>query len=321
MPRVAVVDIGTFTSRLAVAEVADGRVVDLEKRTKITDLGQGVAQSGRLAPEAIGRVVECVESYAKAARASGVEACVTTLTSAARDAENAEELLDQLRALGLEPQVIPGEVEGSLTFLGVAQDAPKETILVADSGGGSTELALGSLEGGVLNVRSLNIGCRRITDLFLSRNDPPTAADVAEARAWAAEQFAPHAEELRGLTSASRLFVVGGTATSLVAIHLGLVPYDGSRVHLYDFALSDTDALAEKLLSLTLNERAATPGLQAKRASVIAGGALVLSELMRTFGFASMVVSEHDLLYGLAAAAGAACEGKQALPGWNPVLS
>ena len=322
MSVVAVIDIGTVTTRLAVAELSGGRVVRLEKRTTITDLGQGVAASGRLAPEAIERVVSTAALYLQ--MAAGVEHFATTLTSAARDASNAAELTDRLEALGLAPQVIPGEVEGALTFLGVAQDAPGERILVADSGGGSTELALGSLVDGQLrmdDVRSLDVGCRRVTELFLERTDPPSAADQAEARAWCHETFAPHLAEIEGFGLPERLFAVGGTVTTLVAISEGIVPYDSSRVHLHALRRSVVDETAERLLGMPLAERAQTPGLQAKRAPVIGAGALVISELMRAADKDVLTVSEHDLLYGLAQAADAAVEGAPSPVGWLPVLS
>jgi len=322
MSTVAVIDIGTVTTRLAVAEVLEGRVARLEKRTTITDLGQGVAASGRLAPEAIERVVSTASAYLR--MAPQVEHFATTLTSAARDASNSAELTDKLMALGLAPQVIPGEVEGALTFLGVAQDAPEERILVADSGGGSTELALGTLRSGTLgmdDVRSLDVGCRRVTELFLERTDPPQAADIVEARAWCHEVFAPHLADIQSFGLPDRLFAVGGTVTSLVAISEGIVPYDSSRVHLHELRRSVVDATAERLLGVPLAERERTPGLQAKRAPVIGAGALVVSELMRAAGKDVLTVSEHDLLYGLAQATAAAVEGTPSPVGWLPELS
>ena len=168
------------------------------------------------------------------------EAC--TLTSAARDASNSPDLGQALASLGLEPLVIPGEIEGALTFLGVAQDFPGQRILVADNGGGSTELACGTLGGGILDltfVRSTNVGCRRLTELFLSRTNPPSKADLAEAHAFAARLFSPAIEEggLRcdGEGAPAALVVTGGTATSLVAIRDELVPYDASHAaHQHD---------------------------------------------------------------------------------------
>ena len=325
MSRVAVIDIGTVTSRLAVADVVDGRVTHLEKLNTITDLGEGLVASGRLAPAAIGRVTDAVTYYVGKGVEAGADAFATTLTSAARDAANSAELTDQLRDLGLDPQVIPGVVEGSLTFLGVAGDAPAGPLLVADSGGGSTELALGELVDGrirLADVRSLDVGCRRVTELFLQREDPPSAEAIAEARAWCAAQFVPQLAEVLALADARpRLYAVAGTVTTLTAIHGGVVPYDSSRIHNATLAREVVDALAERLLALPLAERAQVPGLQPKRAPVIGAGAVVIGELMRAGGFAELTVSEHDLLYGLSQACDAALEGTESPVGWLPRLS
>ena len=236
-------------------------------------------------------------------------------------------LADRMEALGLAPQVIPGQVEGSLTFLGVAADAPDEPLLVADSGGGSTELALGSFAKGAIlldDVRSLDVGCRRVTELFLQREDPPSAQAIAEARAWCAGVFVPHLSEVLALAGNARprLFAVGGTVTSLVAVHEGIVPYDSTRVHLHELSRKTVDAEAAHLLGVSLAERAQVAGLQAKRAPVIGAGAVVIGELMRAGGFDALTVSEHDLLYGLAQAAFAAHWGGEGpVAGWKPVLS
>ena len=143
----AAIDIGTVTARLALAQVEDGRVIRMAKYTEIVNLGEGVDTTKRLLPEAIHRCVGFVSSYVDHARKEGVEAVVCTLTSAARDAENAPDLGMGLASLGLEPMIIPGEIEGALTFLGVSHDFENHRILVADSGGGSTELVVGTLAG------------------------------------------------------------------------------------------------------------------------------------------------------------------------------
>ena len=233
--RVAAIDIGTVSSRLSLAEVAGGRVLAARKHTEITDLGQGVDATGRFAADAVARVVDACRVFVDEARAFGAEAVSTTLTSAARDAANAEELLGPLRELGLIPQVIPGEVEARLTFYGVAHDFPGERIAVADSGGGSTEIAVGSYlpESGVLElerVQSLDIGCRRVTDRFLA-GDPPCGADILRAGRWAAEQFEAYWCDLPDRPE--RLVAVGGTVTTLVALTHELVPRAMARARTY----------------------------------------------------------------------------------------
>ena len=305
MERVACIDIGTVTVRLAVADVEDARVLRLIKRSTICDLGEGLSASGRISDDARGRVMGCVDAYIQIA----LDACATyiccTLTSAARDASNASDLLAELARRDLDPQVISGEVEGSLTFLGVAQDFARSRILVADNGGGSTELALGSMVGGgVLDLEcvcSTDVGCRRITECFLSESDPPSGHDIEAARSFARESFSAAIAKERILDGGPALLVVtGGTATSLVALEKRLEPYDATQVHCAVLLRERVDALAAKLAALTVEERAALPGIQAKRAPVILAGALAISELMPQARVDFLTVSESDLLFGLA---------------------
>lgn len=167
--KVAAIDLGTVSSRLVLAQVEGGAIVESSKHTEITDLGEGVDATGRFCEAAVERVLAACRMFVDEARAFGAACICTTCTSAARDASNAALLLDGLRELGLEPQVIPGEVEARLTFFGVAHDFAGERIIVADSGGGSTELATGvyAPERGVFaleGTRSLDIGCRRVTE-------------------------------------------------------------------------------------------------------------------------------------------------------------
>lgn len=326
MERVACIDIGTVTVRLAVADVEDARVLRLIKRSTICDLGEGLSASGRISDDARGRVMGCVDAYIQIA----LDACATyiccTLTSAARDASNASDLLAELARRDLDPQVISGEVEGSLTFLGVAQDFARSRILVADNGGGSTELALGSMVGGgVLDLEcvcSTDVGCRRITERFLSESDSPSGHDIEAARSFARESFSAAIAKERILDGGPALLVVtGGTATSLVALEKRLEPYDATQVHCAVLLRERVDALAAKLAALTVEERAALPGIQAKRAPVILAGALAISELMPQARVDFLTVSESDLLFGLAICAGQAAAKAEAPLDWEPTLS
>ena len=316
MRRVACIDIGTVTARLAVADVEGGRVQRLAKTSCICNLGQGVDRTRRLDPEAMGRVVSCCREYVASAVSARAEAVCCTMTSAARDAQNSADLVSALRGLGLEPEVIPGEVEGALTFLGVAQDFGGKKILVADNGGGSTELACGVLNDGVLDLQfvcSTNVGCRRITDKFLSGDaELLAAAGLAAAHEFAAGLFAPEA-----------LVVCGGTVTTLVAIDLALDPYDSSRVHLARLSAAKVAELEASLAAKTVEQRAAMPGIQPKRAPVILGGAVAIGELMAQTGFAGLTVSESDLLFGLSLTAATALPGAEGGPspvGWKPTM-
>lgn len=365
MSRVACIDIGTVTARLAVADVEGGRVARMAKHSEIVNLGEGVDATRRLSQEAMERTFACVRGYVDAAREAGCQAACCTLTSAARDAQNSWELGAALDSIGLDPLIIPGQVEGALTFLGVAQDFPGEPLLVADSGGGSTELALGRLGAdGVLDlrrVRSVDVGCRRVTEKFLSASAVPSADDLRRAHEFVAGQLAgPVAECVPAAGTAApdapatdaepdatavsdagtdtaaahdatagaapeplvpaRLVVVGGTATSVVAIEKRLEPYDPSQVHLARVGAAQLDGVERLLASMPVERRAQLPGLQAKRAPVMLGGAVVVGELLRQTGFDELVVSESDLLFGLALAADAAVSGRPGPVPWTPSM-
>lgn len=336
MRRIACIDIGTVTARLAVADVEGGRVVRLAKHSEICNLGEDVDQTGELKQEAMERVFLCARGYVESAREAKAEAVCCTLTSAARDARNARELGAALDSIGLDPVIIPGELEGALTFLGVVQDFRGRRILVADNGGGSTELALGSLgTDGAFDlgfVTSVDVGCRRVTEKYLSAGPLPSADDLAAAHEFAASAFRGAVEKggLRAAKSArsdkdapaapEELVVCGGTVTSLVAIDARLDPYDPARVHLATLSRSRVEELEALLAGLTVEERAALPGLQEKRAPVMLGGAVAVAELMRQTGFDRLVVSESDLLFGLALAAAAELCGVESPVVWKPAL-
>ena len=338
----AAIDIGTVTARLALAQVEDGRVIRMAKYTEIVNLGEGVDTTKRLLPEAIHRCVGCVSSYVDHARKEGAEAVVCTLTSAARDAENAPDLGMGLASLGLEPMIIPGEIEGALTFLGVSHGFENHRLLVADSGGGSTELVVGTLagqpaaqsagqqlegqqlEGQQLDinfVESVDLGCRRLTERFNLSSDHPSAEDIDGAHTMAAQMMSEAIGRAQQQCAAPELLVgVGGTATSLIAIRDHLDPYDPSKVHLNHISLDEMLQIEGLLASKTLKEREDITGLQAKRAPVMLAGTILLAELMKNSGFKHLVVSESDLLFGLVITASAVHQGKQSPVIWKPIL-
>ena len=338
----AAIDIGTVTARLALAQVEDGRVIRMAKYTEIVNLGEGVDTAKRLLPEAIHRCVGCVSSYVDHARKEGAEAVVCTLTSAARDAENAPDLGMGLASLGLEPMIIPGEIEGALTFLGVSHDFENHRILVADSGGGSTELIVGTLagqpvaqgagqqlggqqlEGQQLDinfVESVDLGCRRLTERFNLSSDHPSAEDIDGAHKMAAQMMSEAIGRAQQQCAAPELLVgVGGTATSLIAIRDHLDPYDPAKVHLNHISIDEVLQIEGLLASKTLKEREDITGLQAKRAPVMLAGTILLAELMKNSGFKHLVVSESDLLFGLVITAAAVHQGKQSPVIWQPIL-
>lgn len=320
----AAIDIGTVTARLALAQVEDGRVIRMAKYTEIVNLGEGVDTAKRLLPEAIHRCVGCVSSYVDHARKEGAEAVVCTLTSAARDAENAPDLGMGLASLGLEPMIIPGEIEGALTFLGVSHDFENHRILVADSGGGSTELVVGTLAGQQLDinfVESVDLGCRRLTERFNLSTDHPSAEDIDGAHQMAALMMSEAIGRAQQQCAAPELLVgVGGTATSLIAIRDHLDPYDPSKVHLNHISIDEVSQIEGLLANKTLKEREDITGLQAKRAPVMLAGTILLAELMKNSGFKHLVVSESDLLFGLVITAAAVHQGKQTPVIWQPIL-
>ena len=338
----AAIDIGTVTARLALAQVEDSRVIRMAKYTEIVNLGEGVDTTKRLLPEAIRRCVGCVSSYVDHARKEGAEAVVCTLTSAARDAENAPDLGMGLASLGLEPMIIPGEIEGALTFLGVSHDFENHRILVADSGGGSTELVVGTLVGqsaaqgagqqlggqqlerqqlDINFVESVDLGCRRLTERFNLSSDHPSAKDIDGAHKMAAQMMSEAIVRAQQQCAAPELMVgVGGTATSLIAIRDLLDPYDPAKVHLNHISLDEVSQIEGLLASKTLKEREDITGLQAKRAPVMLAGTILLAELMKNSGFKHLVVSESDLLFGLVITAAAVHQGKQSPVIWQPIL-
>ena len=320
----AAIDIGTVTARLALAQVEDGRVIRMVKYTEIVNLGEGVDETKRLLPEAIHRCVGCVSSYVDHARKEGAEVVVCTLTSAARDAENAPDLGIGLASLGLEPMIIPGEIEGALTFLGVSHDFENHRILVADSGGGSTELVVGTLAGQQLDinfVESVDLGCRRLTERFDLSSDHPSVEDIDGAHQIAAQMMSEAIGRAQQQCAAPELLVgVGGTATSLIAIRDHLDPYDPSKVHLNHISIDEVSQIEGLLASKTLKEREDITGLQAKRAPVMLAGTILLAELMKNSGFKHLVVSESDLLFGLVVTAAAVHQGKQSPVIWQPIL-
>lgn len=324
--RIAAIDLGTVSSRLVLAEVNAGAIVSSRKHTEITDLGEGVDATGRFCERAVERVLDACRAFTAEAREFGAACVCTTCTSAARDASNADLLLDGLRELGLKPMVIPGEVEARLTFFGVAHDFADERIIVADSGGGSTELATGtyapargvfSLEG----TRSLDIGCRRVTERFFTTL-PPTPDELKRAAAWAHGQFTAYFAALpEGFERAERLVAVGGTVTTLVAMVNELEPYDSSFVHLHELTAAEVAGAIDCFGKLDVEGIAALPGVQPKRAGVILAGAVIVSELMRSGSYEKLTVSENSLLAGMAATISEVLDGRTPTIGWIPELS
>ncbi|MEA2289852.1 MAG: exopolyphosphatase / guanosine-5-triphosphate,3-diphosphate pyrophosphatase [Solirubrobacteraceae bacterium] len=300
--RVAVVDIGTNSTRLLVAEVGDdGRVDELERRTTVTRLGQGVDASGRLADEAMGRVFATLAEYRAAIDAHGAEPTVAVLTSAVRDAANGPEFTARVRdEYGLDARTIPGEEEARLTFLGATSersDGDRGPSVVIDIGGGSTEYVVGE-NGDVLFHVSTQAGVVRQSERHL-HTDPPTAGELrALAREVRSIIEAEVPEDVRARARAA--IAVAGTATQLAAIDQKLEPYDASRVHGYRLTRRRIGELLDELAALPLEQRREVPGLDPARAPTIVAGAAMLGQSLDAFGLDSTEISEHDILRGAA---------------------
>lgn len=302
--RYGALDIGTVTCRLLVADVEDGRIIDVDKEYAITDLGVGVDATGRLSEAAIERVLACVDRYLEVlARYDTPEHPVRRLiamaTSASRDAANGPEFATRLAERGITLAVIPGSREAQLTFLGASSDFPGENLLVVDIGGGSTEVVAGRFGEDPIASHSFNIGCRRVTERFF-HDDPPTAGQMDAARQWIRETMAPYFE---GLATAGfaidRVVAVAGTATSVVSIREAMETYDSSRVHKAVVAAGELAAIEERLAAEPLEERRTTVGLDPKRAGVIVAGFVILEEVLALAGADAYTASESDILHGM----------------------
>lgn len=301
--RVAVVDIGTNSTRLLVAEVEDGSLTELERRTTVTRLGEGVEATGRLADAAIARVSAALADYREVIDRLGAERVVAVATSAMRDAANGPDFRAEIkRRFDIDARTISGDEEARLTFVGatVGRHTGAET-LVIDIGGGSTEYVEGRPGAEPGFHVSTRMGSVRHTERHL-HGDPPTAAELATL----AEDARTIVEADVPATVRERVtegIAVAGTATSLAAIDQELDPYDPERVHGYRLALASCERLLARLAQLTVAQRREVTGLHPDRAPTIVAGAAILLESMRAFGLDEIEVSEHDILHGAALSA------------------
>ena len=307
--RVAVVDIGTNSTRLLIADVdvAAGAVREVERRSTVTRLGAGVDSSGRLSDEAMARVFTTLDAYRAAIDAAGgVEAMPAVLTSAVRDAANGSDFTSRVReSYGLDARTIPGEEEARLSYLGaVGARGSTGPLVVVDIGGGSTELIVGEGASVAFHV-STQAGVVRQSERHI-HNDPPRAAELAQLADEAGAIFAASVPE--ALRASARVMVaVAGTATSVAAIEQELEPYDSDRVHGHVVSRAATESIRDRLAAMTDAERRAVPGLHPDRAPTIVAGCVLLLQALATFGLESFEVSDRDILHGVALqAAGAA---------------
>jgi exopolyphosphatase / guanosine-5'-triphosphate,3'-diphosphate pyrophosphatase len=297
--RVAAVDCGTNSLRLLLADVDPDRaeLTDVARRMEIVRLGQGVDQTGLLAPEALDRTIAVLRDYAGVIARSGARAVRMVATSATRDAGNAAEFVRLVEeVLGVVPEVLTGEEEARLSFAGATAELAARRggpYLVADIGGGSTEFVLGAG-----HAVSVDIGCVRMTERHL-HGDPPTRGEVAAAVADVDTALDTVAAAIP-VRQASTLIGLAGSVTTVAGIALGLPGYDAARIHHARVSAADVHDVTVRLLAQPRAARAAIGVMHPGRVDVIGGGALVLDRIMRRFGFAEVLVSEHDILDGIA---------------------
>jgi exopolyphosphatase/guanosine-5'-triphosphate,3'-diphosphate pyrophosphatase len=300
---VAAVDCGTNSTRLLVSDEG-GRTV--ERLMRITRLGQGVDRNRALAPDAIARTVEVLREYRKVMDGHGVGPVRMTATSAARDAANRDEFFAAAEAvIGVRPELLSGEDEGRLSFVGaVAElDAAAGPYLVVDIGGGSTEFAVGPRDADhpfePFGAMSVDIGCVRLTEKFLE-HDPPRPEELSQAVSVVRDYLDDVLRELPETAAAQRLVGLAGTVTTMAAVEIGLATYDRDRIHHFVLTREAAEDVFRTLASEPRRDRIFNPGLEEERADVIVAGCLILVTIMRKFGFDECLVSESDILDGLA---------------------
>jgi exopolyphosphatase/guanosine-5'-triphosphate,3'-diphosphate pyrophosphatase len=297
--RVAAVDCGTNSIRLLVCDLDGGVQTDLHREMRVVRLGEGVDRTGTLAPQAIERTRVALVDYAAVCRGLAVERTRFVATSASRDADNFADFCAMVvDVLGVEPEVVSGDEEAALSFAGAtrALDPSDGPFLVMDIGGGSTEVVLGL--DAVSAALSVDIGCVRLTERHLP-SDPPTADEIA-----AAEQDIDAAIErvlaVVPVAQARTAIGLAGSVTTVAAVALGLSSYDRSRIHLTRLSRAEIDKVTEELLGMSRAERAALAVMHPGRVDVIGAGALILRTLVDRFQLSEVLISEADILDGIA---------------------
>jgi exopolyphosphatase/guanosine-5'-triphosphate,3'-diphosphate pyrophosphatase len=302
--KVAAVDCGTNSLRLLIAESKpEGGLVDLDRQTEIVRLGQGVDATGEFHPDALERTFAVTEKYAKLITNAGVptDKIHFVATSASRDAKNRDEFFEGIKSrLGVLPDVITGDTEARLSFTGaLSRVRPEgEPVLVMDIGGGSTEFIVGSSAGEMESAISLDIGSVRLTERFLKVN-PPAEDDLARAADYVDQMLEGSGVDF---DSIGTWIGVAGTATTLAGVYLELEHYDRDRVHGSSIPRHDVDGLLRRLSGMTVAEIRSLPSMHPDRADVITGGTLVAARVAERLGVAHMLVSESDILDGVALA-------------------
>jgi exopolyphosphatase/guanosine-5'-triphosphate,3'-diphosphate pyrophosphatase len=300
MTVVASIDIGTNSTRVLVARPVDGKLDILDRRNTITRLGQNVGATGRLAEDAVDRTLACLRDYRAILDEHGVDRLRVAATSASRDAANREEFFDAVGdVVGARPELLSGEDEGRLSFVGATGDLDPALgpFLIVDIGGGSTEFILGTDH--VEGVLSVDVGCVRLTEKFLD-HDPPLPEELTACISFADAYLDDVIREVPGSAEARTLVGLAGTITTVAAVEIGLATYDREAIHHFVLTREAAEDVFRTLATESRADRIHNPGLEEARADVIVGGCCVLVALFRRFGFDEMIVSEADILDGLA---------------------
>ena len=308
--RVAAIDCGTNSIRLLIADIDPERaaLTDIAREMKIVRLGEGVDRTGRLSEAALDRTIGALREYADLIRQAAPRGVRMVATSATRDAANSQEFVDRVKeVLGVAPEVVSGDEEARLSFTGATRELAGAAhareggcpppYLVTDIGGGSTEFVLGG-PAGVSGARSVDIGCVRMTERHL-HGDPPSPAEVAAATADIDAAVALVAGGVP-VRQARTLVGLAGSVTTVAGIALGLARYDPTRIHHSRVSAEQVHEITGQLLGQTRAQRAAIGVMHPGRVDVIGAGALVLDRIMIRLGFAEVLVSEHDILDGIA---------------------
>lgn len=293
--RAAAVDIGTNSCRLLIAEKkADGSFNILCRKLEITRLGEGVDQNRLLTDEAIKRTVAVLKKYKKTIDNFKVDTIRVVGTSALRDVKNSYLLTEKIRDLKLELEVISGLKEAKLNYLGAASNLKKDFLLL-DIGGGSTEFIWPN-DSSKLSFKSLDLGCVRMTEKFISNPaEKIDEDDVEKIQVYVKKILSEKLERIGNLTVKG----VGGTITTLAAVKLALEVYDSSKIENLKLEYSELERIMKRLMELNLKERKKVIGLQAERADIIVAGLIILLKIMDHINSQEIYVSDHDLLYGL----------------------
>jgi exopolyphosphatase/guanosine-5'-triphosphate,3'-diphosphate pyrophosphatase len=313
MSAIASLDLGTNSTRVLVARPTDeGHIETLARRNTITRLGQGVDATGELAPEAIERVLAALRDYKALLDEHGVERVRMAATSAARDAANRDVLFEAVAdIIGAPPELISGDEEGRLSFVGATGglDPALGPFLVVDIGGGSTEFIVGRTEPGtpgdgaagttVDGVVSTDVGCVRLTEKFLL-HDPPQPEELSASISLVDTYLEDVRRDLPTLGEVTTLVGVAGTITTVAAVEIGLATYDRDRIHHFRLTRDAAEDVFRTLATEPRADRIHNPGLEEARADVIVGGCCVLVAILRRLGFDELIVSESDILDGLA---------------------